>query len=528
MLQGGLSQLMMTVKKTYEFDPYKDLIGKGGFGKVYKARDVKLDMDVAIKKYIGNLPTKYSLFEEIKRVIKLNHPNLVRYYDAFELDSASTFGDKVQVGVMEYVNGGDLTDLLRKKPPFKVLAGIFEGIMHGIKYLHSKGIIHRDLKPENILVQEEDGGYTPKIADFGISKVIKDGHDGSSSLVIGSIEYMTPEQFNIGKYGINRQLHTNLDLWSLGAIMYEAFTGKAPFGKTQEGSSRDEIMRNILDREESNLDLSTIPQPFRKIVSRCLVKDAKRRARTVDELLEILYSHHEKTNTPYLDSNAYGTAVLSAEELRKGTGPIYRPNNNASPKQEDIPPQSFVKKGQINDTLLYWLPVITAIVGYVIFNSKQTLFGFGKPQSSYILIVAIACVALLLVNIASLFLKKIKPFEIITYVISSMVLLYYTIEGFLVHSFSKVAGIVYNFEQGLFAKFFPVVGLLFITGLLFYRNEKLRWFEVPIAFVGYVFLLATLVGIVMTPLTFTMSLVGLGIVMMVFMSLLIRNEKKRR
>lgn len=99
---------MITVKKTYEFNPDTDLIGKGGFGKVYRALDRNLNMQVAIKKYSGNLPAKYSLFEEIKRAIRLNHPNLVRYYDAFELEEASAFGDKIQMGVLEYVNGGDL------------------------------------------------------------------------------------------------------------------------------------------------------------------------------------------------------------------------------------------------------------------------------------------------------------------------------------------------------------------------------------------------------------------------------------
>ncbi len=108
--------MLMNLNKTYEFNPDTDLLGTGGFGKVYKAVDKNLGMVVALKKYSGSLPAKYSLFEEIKRAIKLNHPNLVRYFDAFELQESATFGDTIQVGVLEYVNGGDLGKLLRTKP----------------------------------------------------------------------------------------------------------------------------------------------------------------------------------------------------------------------------------------------------------------------------------------------------------------------------------------------------------------------------------------------------------------------------
>ncbi|MBK8474195.1 MAG: protein kinase [Sphingobacteriales bacterium] len=140
---------------------------------------------------------------------------------------------------------------------------MFAGIMEGLRYLLAMASPHRDLKPENILIQDEQGVLTPKIADFGISKALRDADAGASSLVIGSVEYMAPEQFNVEKYGINKQLHTNLDLWSLGVMICEAFTGQAPFGKTQQGMARDEIMRNILTQDLNETTLAkntrTIP-----------------------------------------------------------------------------------------------------------------------------------------------------------------------------------------------------------------------------------------------------------------------------
>ncbi|MGB1205486.1 MAG: serine/threonine protein kinase [Chitinophagales bacterium] len=510
----------MTVKKTYEFDPETDLIGKGGFGRVYKAKDVKIGMEVAIKQYSGNLPAKYSLFEEIKRAIRLNHPNLVRYFDAFELEETTAFGDKIQVGVLEYINNGDFMGLLRTKPDVETLTGIFEGIMHGLRYLHNKGIIHRDLKPENVLIHKEHGEFIPKIADFGISKVLSE-NSGESSLVIGSIEYMAPEQFNVVRYGIDKQLHTNLDLWSLGTIIYEAFTGKAPFGKTKRGFSRDEIMRNIL---QQNLEeLQQVPEPFRKIVKRCLVRKAEERAQSVDELLAILYGQEDGTTSksiPQLPSS--GTSVLGGSTSVLNTDPSksepFRPSDHNYSKQKyNNKPKKQVhepNKPNFQDTfsLAYLLPIATGLGAYAFFNSKHTMFSASTPLSEYIIYPAIFCALMMVINLFGLFVRRIKQFEIAGYIGSFGITIYYLVQSYLVYAFANAYGkeVIFDFSKHPFAQAFPIVGLVTLTLWLLLRITKIDWLEIWYFFLGFTFFSYVGVDVWYSSATWQIAIVILG------------------
>ena len=497
---------MMTVQKTYQFDPEKDLIGKGGFGSVYKAKDLSLDIWVAIKKYSGQLPAKYSLFEEIKRAIQLNHPNLIRYYDAFELKDNTAFGDKIQVGVLEYANGGDLYQLFKGKSDFDTLSKIFQGIMLGLQYLHERGIIHRDLKPENILLHREESLLTPKIADFGISKVLDDKESGSS-LVIGTISYMAPEQFNLKKYGKNKELHTNLDLWSLGTIIYEAFTGDAPFGKTEAGMSRSEVMRNILDKEVSELD--KIPEPFQEIVRRCLVKDASQRVQKVDELLWVLYDHYDTKSQPKDALTAYksvskeqvfNTTVLepALSGLRKEKKPVNTPPTVSDyqepalvePLGSDVYDTEDMERPVTNQQsttsveegtgfkAAMLIPVITGLLGYASYQLKGDLFaGAGSSISSYILYPAIICGVMMLINLISIFVRKEKQaFEWITYMSSFLLLGFIAIKSYLIFQYAdlNLQGFIWKFDNHSFAKLFPfVAGLLLVFSFIMaYVNRK--------------------------------------------------------
>lgn len=541
---------MMNVKKTYEFNPDTDLIGKGGFGKVYRARDTNLGMEVAIKKYSGNLPAKYSLFEEIKRAIKLNHPNLVRYYDAFELEEASAFGDKIQVGVLEYVNGGDLLGFMRRKPDHETLKSIFVGIMEGLRYLHQNGIIHRDLKPENVLIQNNGGVLIPKIADFGISKVINDNSSGASSLVIGSVEYMAPEQFNKDKYGIKGQLHTNLDLWSLGVIMYEAFTGHAPFGKTKQGYARDEIMRYILTRDLSETDYASIPQPFRDVVKRCLVREAGKRALHIDELWIILFGNTSVAKalsaSPSMSEVMMKTSQLGATK--------FVDNNNNSNFGERLQPaggygggieQSEVYTGggiaiggkqqniafgggENNDTgtisgklakqkqlfqVIYLLPLITAFLSYAFFESKQTVFGYKKPIEEYILYPTLFCVLMLVINGVTYLLTKFN--RAIPFLASVLAVLYYVIQGSLIYRYNspelKKLGITFDFKDSSIAIIYPFVAILSLTLPIIIRPAHLRWFDFLFAFLGYALFTSWFIGNYLTTTSWRIAIVLMAV-----------------
>jgi len=241
----------MEFTKRYQFDPQKDFLGKGGFSKVFKAFDSVRKREVALKFFYGNWSEKYDIIGEINRMDDLVHPNIIRHYDATILESTSAIGEieKIQVGIMEYANSGDLTDILKSKTTL-LIHDLIHDILTGLQYLHDNHIVHRDLKPKNILLSKgKNSKLTAKIADFGISKKIGFEEKDESTQLLGSVEYMAPEQFNPQKYGMDGTANTQLDLWSLGIIIYELFTQTTPFGNRSTGLSNEEILSNILFKD---------------------------------------------------------------------------------------------------------------------------------------------------------------------------------------------------------------------------------------------------------------------------------------
>lgn len=276
---------MQRINDRYEFNPAADELGKGGFGRVFKAQDTLLDRQVVLKMAEkGNLPDKYSLVKEISRVIDFNHPNLVRYYDAILMHTTNQFGEEIeyQIGVMEYVSGGDLKAFMENPKPGH-LPEVVKGIIEGLAYLHKRSIIHRDIKPGNILLQPHEGTLIPKICDFGISKTV--GSEATAlSNVIGTFEYMSPEQLGNNP---DQMISTNADLWSLGVMLYELFTGELPFGSRRSGTTDAKIIGNILAMEIPE-GISQVEQPYRKVIEQCLIKNASDRAPDAAALLRMM------------------------------------------------------------------------------------------------------------------------------------------------------------------------------------------------------------------------------------------------
>jgi serine/threonine protein kinase len=273
----------------YEYNPVTDCIGKGGFSRVYKAFDKKLNRWVALKFYKHNeVGERYSPTAEIRRVINLDHPNICRYLDIEDLEKENVFGEKeiTQVSVMELLDGGNLLEYYSTHPGEEVLRKLLSDVLKGLVYLHKSGIIHRDIKPANILIRETSEGPVAKITDFGVSKASGGGMTNHSSALVVSIPYMAPEQLNVKKYGIDEKISFNLDLWALGVTLFEVVTGKVLF-KNRNNDSNEEIMANILAPGLQE-KLEELPPPFFEIVRRCLVKDARRRAQRAEELIELL------------------------------------------------------------------------------------------------------------------------------------------------------------------------------------------------------------------------------------------------
>lgn len=292
----------MEILNKYIYDPQLDLLGKGGFATVYKAYDKVLEMPVALKFFHPqDQANKYTIINEIKRAIILAHPNIVKYYGVETLSNRNFHGqeEEVQIGVMEFVQEGQLKTYMSQNPLTKdQLKKLLIDILEGLKYLHSEGIIHRDIKPQNILLgRDKQNRLVAKIADFGISKNA-DSNQASASILLGTIEYMAPEQFNPERYGINQKISYNVDIWAFGVTAYYLLTGNLLFGSRSGDTSAAQMISKIVSAEGMNEKIVQVEEPFRAVLQKCIIPDANKRTNDIDELIAILKGQaYQKENT---------------------------------------------------------------------------------------------------------------------------------------------------------------------------------------------------------------------------------------
>ncbi len=282
----------MEILNKYIYDPSTDLLGKGGFATVYKAFDKILEMPVALKFFHPqDQSSKYTIINEIRRAIILSHPNIVKYYGVETLVNRNYHGqdEEVQIGVMEFVQEGQLKSYMTANPLNKEdLKKLFIDILEGLKYLHEQGIIHRDIKPQNILLgRDKQNKLIAKIADFGISKNA-DSQQASASVLLGTIEYMAPEQFNPERYGINKKVGYNVDIWAFGVTAYYLLTGELMFGTRSGDTSAAQLINKIVNIEGLDAKLSMLEEPYKTLLSKCIVPDANIRTNDISELIDIL------------------------------------------------------------------------------------------------------------------------------------------------------------------------------------------------------------------------------------------------
>ncbi|MEL6106177.1 MAG: serine/threonine-protein kinase [Planctomycetota bacterium] len=230
-----------------------ELLGRGGMGAVYKARQRSLDRIVALKvihRDLASVPGFAERFaREAKSLARLNHPSIVGVYDFGQVDGQYYL-------VMEYVEGMDLRRLLKTADlePQQAIAMVPQ-ICEALQYAHDQGVVHRDIKPENILVGT-DGKI--RIGDFGLAKLVSDGEPEqnltASHQVMGTLKYMAPEQLE-GASSIDHRA----DIYSLGVVFYELLTGELPLGRFGPPSQKaaidarlDEIVFRALEKELPN------------------------------------------------------------------------------------------------------------------------------------------------------------------------------------------------------------------------------------------------------------------------------------
>jgi len=268
--------------------PYeiRDKLGEGGMGEVYRARDAKLDRDVALKilpELFTSDPDRLARFErEAKVLASLNHPNIAHVY-GFE-----QAGD-VHAIAMELVDGHDLAAIIRERGalPLEEALPIARQIADALDAAHERGIVHRDLKPANVKVRE-DG--TVKVLDFGLAKAFSPDADAVSGsvansptltaratqvgMILGTAAYMAPEQAK------GRAVDRRADIWAFGVVLFEILAGRRAF----EGDDVSDVLASVLKMEPGWSALPPdLPAPVVRLIRRCLEKDPKRRLRDVSE-----------------------------------------------------------------------------------------------------------------------------------------------------------------------------------------------------------------------------------------------------
>jgi eukaryotic-like serine/threonine-protein kinase len=254
------------------------LLGTGGMGVVYKARDIASNRIVAVKMIRTDRPTsreeQVRFRAETEAVAKLNHPQIVQLYHVDEWSGAPYF-------VMEYVEGGNLASPLREQTlPAREAAMLLEKIARAVEYAHSQGIIHRDLKPANVLLAANN---EPKIADFGLAKQLdKDASSTQTGVVMGTGSYMAPEQ----AAGRVREIGRLSDVWAMGAILYECLTGRPPF-KGETTLETLEQVRTLEPLAPSRLQ-PKIPRDLETVCLKCLKKRPEDRYMSAFALAEDL------------------------------------------------------------------------------------------------------------------------------------------------------------------------------------------------------------------------------------------------
>src|SRR5215467_2487397 len=257
------------------------LLGKGGMGEVYRARDLKLKREVAIK----ILPTEFaedtdrvSRFQrEAELLASLNHPNIAAIYDLEEANATRFL-------VLELIEGETLAERIHQGPiPLEDSLDIAKRICEALEAAHEKGIVHRDLKPANVKVTP-DGKV--KVLDFGLAKAVESTSNNTAlsnsptlvnslgatnaGMIIGTAAYMSPEQTK------GKPVDRRADIWAFGVLLHEMLTGEQAFC----GETVSDILASVLKEQP---DFEKVPAKVRPLLRKCLEKEPMKRLQAIGD-----------------------------------------------------------------------------------------------------------------------------------------------------------------------------------------------------------------------------------------------------
>ncbi len=317
------------------------VLGQGGMGAVYKARDRELDRLIALKVIRPELATDPAILARFKQELILSrnitHKNVVRIFDLGEADG-------IRFISMEFVDGEDLRTILRRDGKFssKEASAVIEQVCRALDCAHSEGVIHRDLKPQNIM-RDKNGRIV--VMDFGLARSLGDSGMTQTGALVGTLEYMSPEQ------AMGTTLDQRSDIFSVGLIFFELLTGKAPYHADTAIAS---LMKRTREEAQSVSDVeASVPKSLSAIVSRCLEREPANRYHSAVELLQQLTTWDANPN-------------ISAETLSQMIPhPIVRPSRFSL----DLPGKSWM-----------WIAGAVLVVALAAFTGR-TLLNRATPTS---------------------------------------------------------------------------------------------------------------------------------------------------
>jgi eukaryotic-like serine/threonine-protein kinase len=306
----------MRLSSGEQFGPYEivDRLGAGGMGEVYRARDPRLNRVVAIKLLpsdrVADEDNRRRFLQEAQVASGLRNAHIVSIYDLCS--------DRGSDGiVMEYVPGRTLDDLVRgHRLPLKSALKYAIQIADALAAAHAAGIIHRDLKPANIVIAD-DG--TVKLLDFGLAKLTERAKDPNATLterpltdpgtIVGTVPYMSPEQIE------GKPLDARSDVFSFGAVLYEAVTGRRAF----QGHSKPSTMSAVLRDQPPPLSADGgVPRELESLIHRCLRKDPDRRIQSMRDVKVILEDLKEESESGVTATRAQASGVRSSRIVMAG------------------------------------------------------------------------------------------------------------------------------------------------------------------------------------------------------------------
>jgi serine/threonine protein kinase len=309
------------------------MLGAGGMGEVYLAKDAQLGRRVALKllpkEFTSHSDRLHRFEREARAASALNHPNIITIHDIGETEG-------IHFIATEFIEGEMLRRrIARGRVPLTEAVEIALQVANALDIAHSAGIIHRDIKPENIMRRPD--GYV-KVLDFGLAKLTEPkkapppltsqvdtpmmSSETSAGMILGTVNYMSPEQAR------GLKVDRRCDLWSLGVTLYEMVVGKSPF----TGQTATDILVSIIDREPQPLTqiLPDVPVELERIVMKALAKDCDERYQTAKDMaIDLKSLKRQLEGTP-----AFAPSQNQSDEHPGVTDSLYRDQGVQSPKQD--------------------------------------------------------------------------------------------------------------------------------------------------------------------------------------------------